>query len=248
MERGMVQILGAMMLTVFMISGGILAADQEERLEQRAVYQNLCEDISEEVSGVSAEQSDKRLSLYGELQKANPDFAGWICIEGTVLDYPVCFSPSDPEFYLNHDVYRNENRYGTPFLDAMCGRENAHSNLLLYGHHMRDGSMFAVLDEYKKEGFFKVHPCIQFVNPDGGVQYYEVAAVLCLEKGGETIPWQDLIFPDSRQSFGNAVDQVKEKRLYDTGIVPEYGRQILALVTCEYTLENGRIMVIACSY
>ena len=72
------------------------------------------------------------------LHDENPDCVGWVSIEGTDIDYPVMYSPDDPDYYLDHSFEKTQNRHGVPFLDARCNVKTC-DNLLVYGHHFVEG-------------------------------------------------------------------------------------------------------------
>ena len=91
-----------------------------------------------------------------ELINMNDDCFGWVCIDGTNINYPVMHTPSDPEKYLYADFYGNYSYSGTPFLDARCSSDD--DNLIIYGHHMNGGTMFADLCNYQYESYRNAHP------------------------------------------------------------------------------------------
>ena len=88
------------------------------------------------------------------LKEKNPDCVGWVSIHGTDIDFPVM---QNGEFYLNHDFDGNYTDYGLPFLDGRCSLDTS-DNLIIYSHHMNDGSMFSGLLNYADEGYLAAHP------------------------------------------------------------------------------------------
>lgn len=190
------------------------------------------------------EAAEERYAVYRSLQAENPDFAGWVRIEGTRIDYPVMYTPGRPEYYLRLDFQKRRSSYGTPFLDDSCRLEEPKTNLLLYGHHMRNGSMFADLQNYTKQEYFKEHPYVQFDLVDQAGSY-EIAAVVKVDASSDRTPWQQLLFPEKEGDFEQAWQVFCEQRFYDTGVELTAEDELLALVTCEYTQKDGRLMVIA---
>ncbi len=186
----------------------------------------------------------ERFGIYRSLKMENPDMAGWVKIEGTRIDYPVMHSPGREDYYLYRDFYGQYSTYGTPFLMESCCYENPRTNLLISGHHMKNGAMFAELQGYTDREFWETHPFVQFDTTEEAGSY-EVAAVLKLSAAGDQTVWQNLFFPNKKEDFEGAWGQVKTQWLYDTGVELLWGDELLALVTCEYTLRNGRILVIA---
>lgn len=174
------------------------------------------------------------------LQEENPDCIAWVSIPGTSIDFPVMQSRDAPEFYLKHDFDRNYSEYGLPFLDARCDLETS-GNLMIYGHHMNDGSMFSALLKYEDKGYLTEHPMI-ILETECGAESYAVAAVLCATGSYEPDEWSifncfDLTEQDIRE--------ITARQLYDTGMELVPGDQILTLATCEYSQRNGRLAVIA---
>lgn len=185
-----------------------------------------------------------RFPVYASLHQENPDFAGWVSIPDTSVDYPVCHTPDQPDYYLHRDFQGRDRRGGTPYLDSLCSPDDPRANLLIYGHHMKDGTMFAPLTQYTESDWLRQHPYIQFDTlEDAGI--YQVAAVFVLEHAGSTAAWQQLLFPPSDEDFDLAWASLADCRADDTGIKLTREDQLLALVTCEYTHQDGRLMVLA---
>ncbi len=185
-----------------------------------------------------------RLPVYLNTVARNPDVVGWVRIEGTTLDYPVCQTPLEPEKYIHMDIDGKYSTYGTPFMDGVCRLTKPRSSLLIYGHHMRNSAMFAVLQNYTALSYYRDHPFIQFdTTTEPGT--YQVALVLKVDAEGLLFPWQDLLFPENEEMFNTAYALALQNRYYDTGVPLKYTDELLALVTCEYTMNNGRLMVVA---
>lgn len=185
-----------------------------------------------------------RFATYRSLQRQNEDFVGWVRIEGTRIDYPVVQTPEQPDYYLHRDFDRQYSSYGIPYMAEGCRYEEPGTNLMIYGHHMKNGSMFAALQNYTEEAYYRQHPYIQFDTVDRAGSY-EIVAVVKLEAADDTLPWQKLLFPESREVFDEAWQWFKRQSFYPTEVTPSFDDRLLALVTCEYTLEDGRLMVVA---
>ena len=108
----------------------------------------------------------------------NPDIVAWVSVAGTEIDYPVVQARSDdPTFYLDHDVYREWNPYGCPYLDAGCAGRGIDSPLaLMFGHHMNDGSMLSAFASYSDAGFAAEHDVILLQTPEGNAHLRVFAA------------------------------------------------------------------------
>ena len=190
------------------------------------------------------QEAESRFATYGQLKMQNPDMVGWIRIEGTRIDYPVMQTPDEPDYYLHRDFNRKKSDYGIPYMAEVCRYEEPGTNLLIYGHHMRNGAMFAALDGYREEAYYREHPYIQFDTTDRAGSY-EIAAVARIDASGEAALWRDLLFPPSGAVWESAWEGFEQQTFYRTGVSLEYGDRLLALVTCEYTQKDGRLMVVA---
>lgn len=186
----------------------------------------------------------KRLAGYQELQKTNGDMVGWIRIQGTKVDYPVMQTLSDPDFYLKHNFEKQKSVYGTPYLSVNCDVRDEDNNLVVYGHHMKDGSMFAGLKYYDDVNFFKEHPIVQFDTMDtpGDYQIIGTFAATALEK--EKALYEKMLCRDEAE-FNDYVSEVKRRSYFDTGETAVYGDELITLITCEYTHKEGRLFVVA---
>ena len=109
---------------------------------------------------LSDESQTKKKRNLKELLKQNSDCIGWIYIPGTAVNYPVMYTPSNPQKYLRRNFYGNYSQSGVPFLDARCDLKN--TNLIIYGHNMRNGTMFSELKNYVNADFRNAHPIIEF--------------------------------------------------------------------------------------
>ena len=99
---------------------------------------------------------EARLAGYQKVKELNSDMVGWVKIEGTKIDYPVLQSLDSPNFYLTHDFDKNRSAYGAPYVAEECDLTQDCPNILVYGHHMKNGSMFAALDGYLDKSFYEI--------------------------------------------------------------------------------------------
>jgi hypothetical protein len=132
--------------------------------------------------------------------------------------------------------------YGVPYVDESCtvGTSN---NLVIYGHNMKNGSMFSGLVQYTSKEFFESHPVICFDTVDEPGQY-QVIAAFRYNTNNETFKYNKHSDMDEAE-FAEYVANCKSRSLYDTGITAEYGDMLITLSTCEYTYTNGRFVVVA---
>ena len=177
-----------------------------------------------------------------ELLEYNPHLVGWLEIEDTVIDYPVVQTPDRPEYYLYRNFDGEYSDWGCLFAGALCDAENS-DNVIIYGHHMNDGSMFASLMDYEKKSYWETHPVIRFDTLTQRRTYEIFAIVRTTATLDEGFPYHRFTDAESEDDFDLFVAQCKALSLYDTGIIPEYGDKLICLSTCEYSRQNGRFVV-----
>lgn len=187
------------------------------------------------------------LKKYKKLYKRNGDLAGWITVEGTPIDYPVMQTKKDPELYLHCNYKKEYDVNGLPFLDAKCDVEDREGNLMVYGHHMKSGLMFAHLVDYESVDFYKKHPVMEFDTLYEERQYEVVAAFYSQVYKDNQDVFKYYNWPGhlTEKQYKNYVKNVKKLSQYDTGVTPKYGDQLITLVTCAYQTEDGRFVVVA---
>ena len=202
------------------------------------------------------EDQTARLDRRRRSWEANPDTIGWISIPGTEIDYPVMYTPEDPDFYLNHGFDQEPSAGGMIYLDAGddCGGRKAQEpaeaeaakriNFILYGHHMKNGTMFAGLEQYLDPEFFKEHRTI-FFDTLAGTGEYEVFAVFSMTAAEAKERLAPYLAAESREQYGRLMETVRVKSLHGPKETPEWPRRLLTLMTCEYTQNEGRLFLMA---
>lgn len=182
-----------------------------------------------------------------EMYEANPDLAGWITIEGTVLDYPVMYTPDDGEKYLYKNIDGHFDSNGLPFIEDGCSMNPESDNIIIYGHNMKSGRMFASLMNYAEKEYWENHPRILFSTLYEEREYEIVAAFYdrVYYKYEDCFKFYQFIDAVDAAHFEEAISYFKENAMYDTGVTAEYGDNLLTLVTCAYQVKNGRFVVVA---
>ena len=182
---------------------------------------------------------------YKEIYEQNPDTVGWIKIEGTKVNYPVMQTPNDRDFYLKRDFDKKSSEAGAIYAWAEGDINKPSDNITLFGHNMKNGSMFAGINAYASKTAWEENPLIFF---DTLYEYhtYKIFAVFKTSGNtGEGFAYHEYVDAANAQDFDNFISTCKKLAFYDTGITPKYGDKIICLSTCEYTLNNGRLVVAA---
>ncbi len=189
---------------------------------------------------------NETLCPYAVLKEQNPDFFGWLAIEGAELNYPVMHTPDDPEYYLRRNFEEEASQSGVPFLSASC--YEGCGNYLIYGHHMKSGAMFGSLLFYADRSYWQEHPTIRFDTFTASGEYEVMAAFysqVYTQDASGVFRYYNYTDVSEAAVFEEYVEQVQSAALYDTGISADYGEELLTLSTCSYHTENGRFVVVA---
>ena len=222
------------------------AAKQKEPDGREEGEEVLPENPPLEVTADDLMQEPEIMEKYKSLYAENKDLIGWLSIPGTAIDYPVMQS-EDNEYYLHHNFYGEEDKYGCLFVKDFADINTPSTNFVIYGHNMKDGSMFGDLDEYRKESFFLEHPLIYF-NTLYEERTYEIMAVFLsqiYESDDDVFKYYEFYQADTENEFLSFYENIIDLSLYETGVTAEFGDTFLMLSTCAYHVEDGRLVVVA---
>ena len=212
--------------------------------EAQALKEEYAQPLPGEPSGeipAGKEQPEpESLVALSALQAEYSDIQGWISIPGTCVDYPVLQSSADePEYYLRR-TYKGERRTaGSIFFQWDCSPES--KNLVVYGHNMSDGTMFAVLQKMADEAFRTEHSKILLQTSDG-LWEYRIAAVLKTDI--TKLSFNRTEFADDAD-FLSFQKELFAQSLCKTETIPGADCRLLTLVTCSYEWESARTVVVA---
>ena len=216
----------------------VAALVQETQPEEDTPATMPTEDEAPEETTVTAYEK------YAAVYEQNPDFAGWLTIPGTNIDYPVMQSIENPNFYLKHVFDGSYSDYGVPYAQENCDLELS-DNVILYGHHMNDGSMFADLCKYESEDFYREHSTFTFDTLSGYGNYEIVTVFKTVAYSQDGFKYYHFVNAECEEDFEEYLAQCRALALYDTGVTAEYGDRLLTLSTCEYSRTNGRMVIVA---
>ena len=255
----------AIFTVLFLFSGVMVYRHYAAEQESKEAFESVSALLNTEITGQTGEtgQTEPSETLpgtdepetvpqptpydkYGAVYKQNSDFIGWISIEGTNIDYPVMQTPDNPDFYLKHGFDKNYSDYGVPYVQEECDIDTS-DNLIIYGHNMKNGSMFADLNQYKSRDFYEQHKIIRFDTLYEEREYEVMFAFRdrVYYKHEDVFKFYQFINARDEADFEYAMENFRKKALYDTGVTAEYGDQLLTLVTCAYHVDNGRFVVVA---
>jgi len=177
------------------------------------------------------------IDKFKPLLKVNSDVVGWINIPGTRIDYPVLQS-NDNEYYLDHDINGNKSFFGSIFMDFRNNIKKKDSNIILYGHDMKNGSMFHDLVYYKKKDFFESHPLILF---ETLYKKYkgEIFSVYVTDTKFNYL----ITNFASPEEYGAYLDTIRNKSLFKNNVTVTTKDRILTLSTCSYEFKDARLVI-----
>ncbi len=176
---------------------------------------------------------------FDALKKSNEDTVAWIRFENpSQINYPVLRADNN-EKYLKTTFEGNRNAAGAIFMDFENAGDFTDSNTYIYGHNMKNGSMFGKLRQYKQKSFYEENPCFYIYTPEGAEYKYQIFAVTVIEDSPE---YYRKIFADE-QDFGAYLKQVQKKSLYDTGVAVTERSKVVALSTCTNVTKTQRLIV-----
>ena len=215
--------------------------------------------VEEEPEAEIQHEPAKMLTNMEEVHTLNKDGAGWIKIDGMVIDYPVMQTPEDEQYYLNRDFDGKYSAYGCIIADTDSeigtGTKAAEyqdglapsTNIILHGHNMKNGTMFGSLDKYRQQSFEKDHSIIKFSSLYEEREY-EICSVFLSQvyKKSETdvFKYYQFFNAENEEQFNDFYKNIKEKSMYDTGVTTSFGDEFITLSVCAYHVDNGRLVVV----
>lgn len=223
-------------------TAGAEATDVTEKNDE--LYSQITE--PNETGEMETEETTPSILPYYEIvYEKNPDFTGWLTVPKTNINYPVMYTPDETEYYLRKAFNRKYAISGTPFIGANCDTDS--DCFIIYGHNMKNETMFGTLDYYAKAEFREQNPEFTFDTLYEERTYRVFAAFKgkVLSAGESGFRYYDYAGDLDEESFSALMGELEKASLYKTGERPVYGDQILLLSTCAYHTENGRFVVAA---
>lgn len=240
------------LLAIASFCGYLLVNNRVQQAVQTKTFTELAATVEpaqqEQITKDTPSSRDVLLSVYRELAQKNPDMVGWIRIDGTTVNYPVMQTPDEPNYYLRRNFFREYSDLGTPYIQENC-RIGTSYNLVLYGHHMLAGGMFSDLELFKDAEFWKEHQTIRFDTLDEIAEYEILAVIQTVAYSSDSFRYYAYTGQEDADidaaEFAEYVAECKARALYDTGVTAKYGDKLITLSTCEYSVNNGRLIVVA---
>lgn len=226
------------------VSGYKIFQIMSEYHSGETTYENLKKYVStpsKDSESEASEQSDnspvQSVIDFDELSAINNDIVGWICLDETVIDYPIV-QCGDNDYYLEHLFNNDVNSSGCIFLDCRNNSDFSDRNSVIYGHHMKNGSMFSAITNYKEQSFYDEHSTFRVYTPQAN---YEVEIFAGYVADLQDNAWNTGFSNDD--DFLKWIDERIQKSAFQSNIKPSAQNRIITLSTCSYEFDNARFVV-----
>lgn len=221
--------------------GGMFLRQWREYRTAEKNHQDLMEKVLTEPSSPSespgADPVEKIPHIdFEALEEINPQIVGWLYLPDTIISYPVV-QGEDNSYYLKHLLDGTENSSGCPFLDSRCNGLQG-KNSVIYGHYMKNDTLFAPLKEYQNQEYYEAHPTIFLIRPEETLRIQLFSAYITGTENED--PWQ-LNF-SSDEEYGAWLEKLQERSSFETDVIPTVADQVITLSTCNYTFQNARFV------
>lgn len=174
---------------------------------------------------------------FDALLDRNKDVIGWLYCPDTVINYPVVQGKNNDR-YLRKDLDGKYLVSGTLFADYRNGELNEDANYIIYGHNMKNGTMFSSLAKYKQQSYYNQHPIMYYLTPDGNYKLELFAGLVVKRDDKIYLPNQ------SEEEFTELIEKYRAKSTFKTNVELEHSDTIVTLSTCSYEFDNARYIVI----
>ena len=206
------------------------------------IYENIV--ISKDIDTT---QVTENMAKVQTLQQENEDVKGWIKIDDTNINYPI-LQTTNNDYYLTHNYKKEKTNYGSIFMNSNCNIKDNNSNIIIYGHDMKDGQMFKHLLKYEDKVFYDEHSNIKIATEEQESNYKIISVFksrVFYQDEKNVFRYYQYYNLENENKYNEYIENCKKIQLYDTGETATYGEQLITLITCEYSQKNGRMVVVA---
>ena len=250
MKKKTIKIINIVLIAVFVIAafniGKIYydygkADNTYNEIQDEYVAKSEVQSTPETTQG-NDEQPPKATELpitidFDALLNRNKDVIGWLYCPDTVINYPVVQGENNDQ-YLRKDLDGKYLVSGTLFADYRNGALDEDANYIIYGHNMKNGTMFSSLAKYKQQSYYDQHPTMYYLTPDGNYKLELFAGLVVKRDDKIYLPNQ------SEEEFAELIEEYRAKSTFKSDVELEYNDTIVTLSTCSYEFDNARYIVI----
>lgn len=199
----------------------------ESEKEYDKITEQTVSELPEEEGGFTVD--------FAGLQQQNPDCIAWIRFDNLDISYPV-MKGTDNDYYLHHTFDGQELKAGSIFMDCQNTPDFSDMNTIIYGHNMKNDTMFGLLHEFEKKEAWEQNPCFYIYTPDGAWRY-DIFSCFTVSDTSYTI------YYDPGEDYTAYVEKLKQKSAYDTGVNVSGTDHIITLSTCTAAGDEYRYIV-----
>lgn len=236
MRKSVKTVLLCLLTVVLAVSGFKIYEIVSEYMKASSSYNNAADAVVSSVSQTDGITPPIEVD-FETLVGGNGSIVGWIYCEGTAINYPVV-QGSDNSYYVRRLPDGTKSTAGSIFVDYRCAADCSDTNTILYGHNMKNGSMFATIKKYGKQSFYDEHPVMWYFTPDETFMV-ELVAGYVTSTGSESFE----MFTDT-EDIQQYLSMSVEKSTFVTNASIETAERVMTLATCSYEYDNARYVLV----
>lgn len=239
MKKRIINSLIIIFIAVFVFSGYKLYIMMSEYQEGKNNYQEIVKYFTsegEEETSESTVEIPPKVD-FSSLEQINSDLVGWLYQENTVINYPIV-QGKDNKYYLTHLFDKTYNIAGALFLDFRCNDDYSDYNSFIYGHHLKNDTMFSCLVDYQNQEYYEEHPNLYLLTPSQNY-YVELFSGYVTSADSDVF---DLEFKNN-EDFLEYLEKIVSKSNFTSNVMVKDVDKILTLSTCTYDYDNARYVV-----
>lgn len=235
-RNGALNVITVCLIGIILVSGYKIGKTMWEYQVAKSAYTN----ISEKTAKVDPKQFTGVVD-WKALKKVNPDVQGWLYQKGTVINYPVV-QGTDNDTYLHTRFDKQWSGGGTLFVDCRMEKDFKEFNSIIYGHHMKDGSMFRSIRGYtKEEGYYDKHKTLELATPHGN--YHLVVFSAFITKATDEDTYKMTYDEAEKQAYIDRAWERSELPITKDSVDVTKNDRLVTLSTCAYDYEEARYIV-----
>lgn len=249
-HRKLIKIINIVLIAVFVIAafniGKIYynyskADNTYDEIQDEYVSSNKHQTIPDKTTSDAPEQTiSPEIPItvdFDALLNRNKDVIGWLFCPDTVINYPVVQGENNDQ-YLRKDLDGKYLVSGMLFADYRNGALDENANYIIYGHNMKNGTMFSSIAKYKQQSYYDQHPIMYYLTPDGNYKLELFAGLVVKRDDKIYLPNQ------SEEEFAELIEEYRAKSTFKSDVELKYNDTIVTLSTCSYEFDNARYIVI----
>lgn len=235
-----------LILCVFVVTGGILVRKYYPRWQAELKFYFMQKEVDkkEKKNADSDGDTAKATVNFASLKAENPDVIGWIKVPGTEINYPVLMSSADKDtdYYLSYTFDGKKSRPGCIYVEKEQSSDFSDFNTIIYGHNMRNGTMFGTLKRYKDEDFFQSHPEFT-IETENRLLTYKVYVSIRMDNR-HLLHSYDMTTSEGRQQYLDDISKGTDSYFHQSDIKPTTEDHLITLSTCIGQDQTHRFLLV----